>query len=40
MVIMERGFTSWKFLDKLCEAKKAFVLRIKNTMRTKVNHCR
>ncbi|WP_367186574.1 transposase [Thermosynechococcus sp. Uc] len=40
IAIMERAFAIWKFLDKLYEAKKLFVVGIKNNMRTEVNHRR
>ncbi|AXY68126.1 transposase [Thermosynechococcus sichuanensis E542] len=40
VAIMDRGFASWKFLDELCEAKRKFIVRIKNNMRTEVNHDR
>lgn len=40
VAIMDRGFASWKFLDELCEAKRKFIVRIKNNMKTEVNHDR
>lgn len=40
VAIMDRGFASWKFIDELCEAKRKFIVRIKNNMKTEVNHDR
>ncbi|WNC54229.1 MULTISPECIES: IS4 family transposase [unclassified Thermosynechococcus] len=38
VVIMDRGFASWQFLERLSERKCSFVVRIKNNMRMKLNH--
>jgi putative transposase len=36
--IMDRGFASWDFLDQLSQAKTRFVVRIKNNMKTELDH--
>ena len=36
--IMDRGFASWEFLDQLSLTKTKFVVRIKNNMKTELNH--
>jgi putative transposase len=38
--IMDRGFANWELLDALSETNTLFVVRIKNNMRTEVNHSR
>jgi Transposase DDE domain. len=38
--IMDRGFANWEFLDALSETNTLFVVRIKNNMRTELNHSR
>ncbi|URR36541.1 transposase [Thermosynechococcus sp. HN-54] len=38
VAIMDRGFASWRFLERLSERKCLFVVRIKNNMRMKLNH--
>lgn len=38
--IMDRGFASWDFLDQLSQTKTLFVVRIKNNMKTELNHQR
>jgi len=38
--IMDRGFASWKFLDQLSQTKSLFVVRIKNNMKTELEHQR
>ncbi|MEN9274452.1 MAG: transposase, partial [Gloeomargarita sp. DG02_4_bins_56] len=38
--IMDRGFASWDFLDELSQTKTLFVVRIKNNMKTKIDHDR
>ncbi|MGE5660287.1 MAG: transposase [Actinomycetota bacterium] len=36
--IMDRGFASWEFLDLRSLTKTQFVVRIKNNMKTELNH--
>lgn len=38
--IMDRGFASWKFLDQMSLTNTKFVVRIKNNMKTKLDHNR
>ena len=38
--IMDRGFASWDFLDQLSITKTLFVVRIKNNMKTELEHHR
>lgn len=38
--IMERGFASWDFLDQMSQVKTLFVVRIKNNMKTELDHQR
>lgn len=38
--IMERGFASWEFLDQMSQTKTLFVVRIKNNMKTELDHQR
>jgi len=38
--IMDRGFASWDFLDELSLTQTRFVIRIKNNMKTELNHDR
>lgn len=38
--IMDRGFASWEFLDELSLTQTRFVVRIKNNMKTELNHDR
>lgn len=38
--IMDRGFASWDFLNQLSQTKTLFVVRIKNNMRTELDHKR
>lgn len=38
--IMDRGFASWDFLDQLSQTKTLFVVRIKNNMKTELEHTR
>jgi putative transposase len=38
--IMDRGFASWEFLDQLSQTKTLFVVRIKNNMKTELDHQR
>ncbi|BAC07800.1 tlr0247 [Thermosynechococcus vestitus BP-1] len=37
VVVMDRGFASWKFLEQLSERNCLFVVRLKNNMRMKFN---
>jgi len=36
--IMDRGFASWDFLDQMSQAKTLFLVRIRNNMKTEVDH--
>lgn len=36
--VMDRGFASWDFLDQLSQTQTHFVVRIKNTMKTELEH--
>jgi putative transposase len=36
--IMDRGFASWDFLNQLSQSKTQFVVRIKNNMKTELDH--
>ena len=38
--IMDRGFASWDFLDQLSQTNTLFVVRIKNNMKTELDHAR
>lgn len=38
--IMDRGFASWEFLERLSETQTRFVVRLKNNMKTEINHDR
>lgn len=38
--IMDRGFASWEFLEQLSETQTQFVVRLKNNMKTEINHDR
>jgi putative transposase len=38
--IMDRGFASWEFLDELSATKTRFIVRIKNNMKTQLDHQR
>ena len=38
--IMDRGFASWKFLDQMSLTNTKFVVRIKNNMKTELDHNR
>lgn len=38
--VLDRGFASWEFLDELSETETRFVVRIKNNMKTELNHDR
>lgn len=38
--VMERGFASWEFLDQLSQTQTQFVVRIKNNMKTELDHQR
>lgn len=38
--IMDRGFASWEFLDQMSLAHTKFVVRIKNNMKTELDHDR
>jgi len=38
--IMDRGFASWKFLDDMAQKNVLFVVRIKNNMKTVLDHNR
>ena len=38
--VMDRGFASWELLDELSATKTRFVVRIKNNMKTELNHQR
>lgn len=38
--IMDRGFASWEFLEQLSQTKTLFVVRIKNNMKTELDHQR
>ena len=38
--IMDIGFASWDFLDELSQTKTLFVVRIKNNIKTKLDHDR
>jgi putative transposase len=40
VVVMDRGFASWEFLDELSQTQTLFVVRIKNNMRTQFDHQR
>ncbi|MEN9214559.1 MAG: IS4 family transposase, partial [Gloeomargarita sp. DG_1_6_bins_138] len=37
---MDIGFASWDFLDELSQTKTLFVVRIKNNIKTKLDHDR
>ncbi len=36
--VMDRGYASWSFIKQISDAKINFVLRIRNNMRTKLQH--
>ena len=36
--VMDRGFASWEFLDELSATQTRFVVRIKNNMKTELDH--
>jgi putative transposase len=36
--IMDRGFASWDFLDQMSQTKTLFIVRIKNNMKTELDH--
>ncbi|BAU40565.1 hypothetical protein O77CONTIG1_00368 [Leptolyngbya sp. O-77] len=38
--IMDRGFASWEFLDQMSLTQTKFVVRIKNNMKTELDHDR
>jgi len=38
--VMDRGFASWEFLDELSLTQTHFVVRIKNNMKTELDHRR
>lgn len=38
--VMDRGFASWEFLDELSATQTSFVVRIKNNMKTALDHQR
>jgi putative transposase len=38
--IMDRGFASWEFLDELSKTQTRFIIRIKNNMKTQLDHQR
>jgi putative transposase len=38
--VMDRGFASWEFLDQLSATQTRFVVRIKNNMKTELDHGR
>ena len=38
--IMDRGFASWDFLDQMSQTQTQFVVRIKNNMKTELDHQR
>lgn len=38
--VMDRGFASWELLDELSATKTRFVVRIKNNMKTELDHQR
>jgi putative transposase len=38
--VMDRGFASWELLDELSSTQTRFVVRIKNNMKTELNHDR
>ena len=38
--IMGRGFASWDFLDQMSQTQTQFVVRIKNNMKTELDHQR
>ena len=38
--IMDRGFASWEFLDQMSQTQTLFVVRIKNNMKTELDHQR
>lgn len=38
--VMDRGFASWEFLDQLSQTQTRFVVRIKNNMKTELDHQR
>lgn len=38
--VMDRGFASWEFLDQLSQTQTRFVVRIKNNMKTELEHQR
>lgn len=40
VAIMDRGFADWKFLDELSRLKHLFLVRIKNNMKTELDHNR
>ncbi|BAU43183.1 hypothetical protein O77CONTIG1_03007 [Leptolyngbya sp. O-77] len=37
---MDRGFASWEFLDQMSLTQTKFVVRIKNNMKTELDHDR
>ncbi len=40
VAIMDRGFTSWAFLEELSAASRLFIVGIKKNMKTELNHNR
>ena len=38
--VMDRGFASWELLDELSATKTRFVVRIKNILKTELDHHR
>jgi putative transposase len=38
--VMDRGFASWELLDELSRTQTRFVVRIKNNMKTELDHSR
>ncbi len=36
--VMDRGFASWRFLDELSFTGTSFVVKIKNNMKTELDH--
>lgn len=38
--IMDRGFASWAFLDQMSQTGTKFVVRVKNNMKTELDHAR
>lgn len=38
--VMDRGFASWEFIEELSQTQTKFVVRIKNNMKTEIDHQR